>query len=223
MHFGKSLINIVAVLIGGLFIRYRVFNSNLQEAYDVFAVILLMFTMGNAATIFARATSHYLLIMEGVESAGILSKTIENTEDNEPEIEMSQEDKATPLRGRVQLENVSFTYSSVEEAEGGRRRALSGVSVEFAEGEVSSICGESGSGKSTVLQLMEKFYSPGEGRVLIDGRDLAEMENEWLRRQIGYVAQQPVLFDCSIRENIVMGVEGVPEEEIIRVLFQNNA
>lgn len=69
----------------------------------------------------------------------------------------------------------------------------------------SGLVGESGCGKSTVLQLIMRFYDPDEGRVLLDGCDLRILDLVWLRQQIGYVGQEPVLFATSIKENLLFG------------------
>ena len=74
--------------------------------------------------------------------------------------------------------------------------------------------GDSGCGKSTIFQLMMRFYDPTEGRVTLDGVDLRELDVGWLRNQIGYVGQEPVLFATSIRENLLFGRDGATAEEI---------
>jgi ATP-binding cassette, subfamily B (MDR/TAP), member 1 len=67
----------------------------------------------------------------------------------------------------------------------------------------SALVGESGCGKSTIAQLLLRFYDPDEGEILIDGRNLREYDLSWLRKEIGYVGQEPVLFATSIRENLL--------------------
>lgn len=74
-------------------------------------------------------------------------------------------------------------------------------------GEVVALVGPSGGGKSTIIRLLERFYLPSSGRVLIDGRDLGMYDPKWLRRHMALVSQEPVLFARSIRDNIVYGLE----------------
>jgi ABC-type multidrug transport system fused ATPase/permease subunit len=74
-------------------------------------------------------------------------------------------------------------------------------------GEVVALVGPSGGGKSTIIKLLERFYLPSAGRVLVDGRDLGLYDPKWLRRHIALVSQEPVLFARSIRDNIVYGLE----------------
>ena len=78
----------------------------------------------------------------------------------------------------------------------------------------TGLVGESGCGKSTTLQLIMRFYDPDEGRVLLDGHDLRTLDLNWLRQQIGYVGQEPVLFATSIKENLLFGNENATEKDI---------
>ena len=82
-----------------------------------------------------------------------------------------------------------------------------------------ALVGQSGAGKSTAVALIERFYDPSFGAILLDGIDLCELNIAWLRRQIGVVSQEPVLFDMSIRDNISYGANfrDISEEEIVEV------
>jgi subfamily B ATP-binding cassette protein HlyB/CyaB len=92
---------------------------------------------------------------------------------------------------------------------------LKNVSLEVAAGEVIGIVGRSGSGKSTLSKLIQRMYVPESGRVLIDGVDLAMVDAAWLRRQIGVVLQENVLFRRTVRENIALADPGMPMEQVI--------
>jgi ATP-binding cassette, subfamily B (MDR/TAP), member 1 len=81
---------------------------------------------------------------------------------------------------------------------------LNNLSIEFDVNN-TALVGESGCGKSTILQLIMRFYDPDEGAILLDGVDLRELDLVWLRNQIGYVGQEPVLFATTIRENLKLG------------------
>jgi ATP-binding cassette, subfamily B (MDR/TAP), member 1 len=83
--------------------------------------------------------------------------------------------------------------------------------VKIEKGKKTSFVGESGSGKSTCLQLIERFYDVDSGEVLLDGKNLKELDLEWLRENIGYVGQEPVLFATSIRENLRYGKKDATE------------
>ena len=87
------------------------------------------------------------------------------------------------------------------------------MSIEF-DIQKSALVGESGSGKSTILQLIMRFYDPDEGRITLDGYDLRDLDLKWLRSNIGYVGQEPVLFATSIRENLLFAKDNATEEEM---------
>jgi subfamily B ATP-binding cassette protein HlyB/CyaB len=113
------------------------------------------------------------------------------------------------IEGRVSFERVTFRYGP------DRPEALKNVSLEVAAGEVIGIVGRSGSGKSTLARLLQRLYVPEGGRVRIDGVDLALVDPSWLRRQVGVVLQENVLFNRSVRDNIAMTDPGLPMEPIV--------
>lgn len=87
----------------------------------------------------------------------------------------------------------------------------------------TAFVGESGCGKSTIFQLMMRFYDPDEGRITLDGTDLRDLNLYWLREQIGYVGQEPVLFATTLRENLLFGKEEATQEEIDSALKKAEA
>ncbi len=113
------------------------------------------------------------------------------------------------LKGSVELDNVSFRYRP------GMPEVLSGVSLVVQPGEVIGIVGRSGSGKSTLTKLIQRLYVPERGRVLVDGVDLAMVDVSSLRRQIGVVLQDNILFNRTLRENIALVDPGAPLEAVI--------
>ncbi|MGL4407501.1 type I secretion system permease/ATPase [Zoogloea sp.] len=115
-----------------------------------------------------------------------------------------------PLAGRITLEDVVFRYR----ADG--PEILKGVKLDIRPGEVIGIVGRSGSGKSTLTKLVQRLYVPERGRVMVDGMDLALAEASSLRRQIGVVLQENVLFNRSIRDNIALADPGAPLEAVIQ-------
>ena len=98
-------------------------------------------------------------------------------------------------------------------------KVLRGLSVSVSPGETLALVGSSGSGKSTLVSLIERFYSPTVGMITLDGEDISGLDLKWLRSHIGYVQQEPVLFDANIADNIRYGdlVRDVPDEEIMEV------
>ncbi|MGN5421762.1 ATP-binding cassette domain-containing protein, partial [Neisseria meningitidis] len=113
------------------------------------------------------------------------------------------------IRGEITFEHVDFRYK----ADG--RLILQDLNLRIRAGEVLGIVGRSGSGKSTLTKLVQRLYVPEQGRVLVDGNDLALAAPAWLRRQVGVVLQENVLLNRSIRDNIALTDTGMPLERII--------
>ena len=114
-----------------------------------------------------------------------------------------------PLEGAIEFDRVTFRYSL------GAQPVLRDVSLKIPAGQVVGIVGPSGSGKSTIAKLVQRLYQPEAGRVLIDDIDAAMLEPSWLRRQIGVVLQENILFNRSVRENIALADPAMPIEQVI--------
>jgi ATP-binding cassette, subfamily B, bacterial HlyB/CyaB len=114
-----------------------------------------------------------------------------------------------PVEGRITFDKVRFRYRT------DAPEALRGVSLEVAAGEMIGIVGPSGSGKSTLTRLVQRLYVPEQGRVLVDGVDLSLVDASWLRRQIGVVLQDNILFNRSVRDNIALANPALPMERVI--------
>jgi subfamily B ATP-binding cassette protein HlyB/CyaB len=113
------------------------------------------------------------------------------------------------ITGRIQFDQVRFRYR-IDGPE-----VLRGVSIDIPPGQVLGIVGSSGSGKSTLAKLAQRLYVPESGRVLVDGCDLAMVEPSWLRRQVGVVPQESMLFNCSVRDNIALTEPGMALERVV--------
>ncbi len=113
------------------------------------------------------------------------------------------------IRGEVAFEHVTFRYR----IDGSQ--ILHDVSFKVDPGQVVGIVGPSGSGKSTLAKLIQRLYVPESGRVLVDGTDLVMVDPAWLRRQVGVVLQENVLFNRSVRDNIALAEPGLPIEQVI--------
>ncbi|MCB0004348.1 MAG: ABC transporter ATP-binding protein, partial [Anaerolineae bacterium] len=113
------------------------------------------------------------------------------------------------VQGRVAFENVTFRYFS------GGDPVLSDVSFEAEPGQTVALLGATGSGKTTIINLIPRFYDPSEGKVLIDGHDIREVQLESLRSQIGIVLQETTLFTGTIRDNIAFGKPDATQDEVV--------
>lgn len=118
-------------------------------------------------------------------------------------------ERPAEVHGQLKMENIKHIYPSRPEV-----TVLDGVSLDFAAGKVTALVGASGSGKSTIVGIIERFYDPVQGSVFLDGRDISTLNVGWLRRQIGVVGQEPVLFAGSILENIRHGLIGLAGEHL---------
>lgn len=127
--------------------------------------------------------------------------------------ESNEQDKAKvplpPIIGAVQFDNLSFAFSP------GTAPVLSDVCLKVKPGTFVGIVGQSGSGKSTLMKLLPRLYSPNQGRILIDGYDIDKVELYSLRRQIGIVPQDPLLFSGSVSDNIALTQPDASSEEIV--------
>ena len=112
-----------------------------------------------------------------------------------------------PLHGDIRFEHVSFAYKQGE-------KVLSDFNLDVRQGETIALVGETGAGKSTIVNLVCRFYEPTEGRILIDGKDYRERSQLWLQSHLGYVLQAPHLFSGTIRDNIAFGRPDAAEEAI---------
>ena len=117
-----------------------------------------------------------------------------------------------PLRGDIEFRDVTFHYPDGEE------NVLEHFSLKIPFGTHLAIVGETGAGKSTLVNLVCRFFEPTEGEILIDGRDARERSQLWLHSAIGYVLQTPHLFSGTVRENLLMGRENATQEEIREAL-----
>lgn len=115
--------------------------------------------------------------------------------------------KPETCRGSITFENVRFNYPSRPDVQ-----ILKGLSTTFEANETTALVGASGSGKSSTISLIERFYDPLSGVVKLDGRDIRTLNVKWLRTQIGLVSQEPVLFGMTILKNIETGLINTPHE-----------
>lgn len=114
-----------------------------------------------------------------------------------------------PVKGRVKFENISFSYDEL-------RPVLSNINFEVMHTETVALVGLSGAGKTTIINLLSRFYEPTSGKIAIDGIDIREVTLASLRSQIGLVTQELVLFNDTIQNNIAYGQEEISQEEIIK-------
>ncbi|KAL2475095.1 ABC transporter B family member 9 [Abeliophyllum distichum] len=122
------------------------------------------------------------------------------------------------IKGEIELKDVYFTYPARPEVQ-----IFSGFTLHVLSGKTAALVGQSGSGKSTVISLLERFYDPEAGEVIIDGVNLKKFKLKWIRGKMGLVSQEPILFATTLKENILYGKEDASDEEIRTALELANA
>jgi ATP-binding cassette subfamily B (MDR/TAP) protein 1 len=154
---------------------------------------------------------YLLAVTHGRGAAAKLFDTI----DRVPDIDSADPNglKLDDVHGEIILEGVKFSYPSRPSVE-----VVKGLDITFQAGKTAALVGASGSGKSTIVALVERFYDPTAGVVKLDGHDLKELNLKWLRSQIGLVSQEPSLFATTIKNNVGDGLigtkyENAPQEE----------
>ncbi|KAI7815643.1 ABC subfamily B member 5, partial [Rhyzopertha dominica] len=140
--------------------------------------------------------------------------------DNIPVINKSKGvgDRPEKIEGNIVFQDVHFHYPSRATVQ-----ILNGLNLTIKAGETVALVGSSGCGKSTCLQLIQRFYDPLSGSVSLDGKNLKNLDLEWLRQHIGVVSQEPVLFATTIGENIRYGYKSATQEDIERAAVKANA
>ncbi|XP_052577067.1 multidrug resistance protein 2 isoform X2 [Peromyscus californicus insignis] len=174
------------------------------------AVVFGAMAAGNASSFapdYAKAkvsASHVITIMEKI-----------------PEIDSYSPEGLQPntLEGNVKFNEVVFNYPTRPDI-----LVLQGLNLEVKKGQTLALVGSSGCGKSTVVQLLERFYDPMAGTVFLDGKEIKQLNVQWLRAHLGIVSQEPILFDRSIAENIAYGDNSrvVSQDEIVRAAKEAN-
>ena len=122
------------------------------------------------------------------------------------------------VSGEVEFDHVEFVYPSRPDS-----IILSDFCLKVPAGKTVALVGGSGSGKSTVISLLQRFYDPLGGEIRLDGVPIQRLQLKWLRSQMGLVSQEPALFATSIKENILFGREDASEEEVVEAAKASNA
>jgi len=188
----------LAMWFGGWLIANGVQNGRSGKTYTAGDVIAVMFAQLIGAFSLGQLSGPLTAISKGRAAAASVLKNIRLAS----KIDSLSEDGQRPnqVSGNISFRNVKFRYPARPEVQ-----ILKDFTLDVLAGQTVALVGESGCGKSTTMQLLVRFYDPEAGRVTLDGVDLTSLNVRWLRRQIGLVSQEPVLFNFSIRDNIRHG------------------
>jgi ATP-binding cassette subfamily B (MDR/TAP) protein 1 len=179
-------------------------------------ITVLMALMISAVSL-ARAAPHLRAFGEAIAAAENIFKIIDRPS---PATLDGEAPSPNDIRGELKFRDVKHIYPSRPGT-----TVLENFNLIVPAGKVTALVGSSGSGKSTIVGLVERFYSPVHGQIFLDGLNIQTLDLKWLRRQISLVGQEPVLFNCSIRQNIEHGLigtnfENAAEEKRLEVVIQ---
>jgi ATP-binding cassette subfamily B (MDR/TAP) protein 1 len=179
----------------------------LEKGYTGAKVMNVIFAVLTGSLALGQASPSIKAFAGGQAAAYKMFETISRT----PEIDAYNTSgrKLDDIRGDVEFRDVYFSYPTRPD-----EKIFRGFSLTIPSGTTVALVGQSGSGKSTVISLIERFYDPEAGDVLIDGVNLKEFQLRWIRSKIGLVSQEPVLFAASIKENIAYGKDNATDQEI---------
>ncbi|XP_075009996.1 bile salt export pump [Calonectris borealis] len=187
-----------------------------EEEYSPGTLLQVFFGVLVGALNLGQASPCLEAFATGRGAAANIFETI----DKKPTIDCMSEDgyKLDKVRGEIEFHNVTFHYPSRPDV-----KILDNLNMIIKAGETTAFVGASGAGKSTTIQLIQRFYDPTDGMITLDGHDIRSLNIQWLRSQIGIVEQEPVLFATTIAENIRYGQDEATMEDIIKAAKQANA
>lgn len=205
MQFSTDFLYLLIILVGGLFL----FHGRIDAGeFTAFILYINMFL-----TPIQRFVTLFQQFQEGMTGFARFHEVMEEGAEIDTGTEVIED-----IRGDITFDNVTFSYDS----ESGEKPVIKNLNLEIRAGETVALVGPSGGGKTTMCNLIPRFYNISSGRILIDGRDTREITLESLRSHIGTVSQSVFLFDGSVRENIAYGSDGASNEEIEKAARRAN-
>ena len=205
MQFLTDLLYLVIILVGGIFLIMGEIDSGEFTAFMLF--------VSSFINPINRFVALFEQLQEGMSGFSRFCDILaEPDEVDEGEIEI------TDIKGDLVFDNVSFGYGDTD----GVENVISSLNLRVEAGKMLALVGPSGGGKSTLCNLIPRFYNVSDGRITIDGVDTKNITLKSLRRNIGIVSQTVFLFDGTIRENIAYGADDATEEEIIAAAKKAN-
>jgi ATP-binding cassette subfamily B (MDR/TAP) protein 1 len=198
----------LAVGYGSYLISSQSVNENNQKIFGSGDVITVLFSIIFGCLSLGQATPYIRAIYEAM----IAASDFFNLMNRKPKIDLSrstEKPNKDTIMGTLTFNNVTFAYPSNIE-----KQILKNFNYVFQPYKKTAIVGESGCGKSTILSLIERFYDTQQGIISIDNHDIKSLDLKYWRSLIGYVPQEPVLFNTSIKNNIIFGRNGITEDDI---------
>ncbi|CAG5131707.1 unnamed protein product, partial [Candidula unifasciata] len=191
-------------------------NSNGSQGLSPGGVFSIFFCVMIGSFALGGASPHITSILTAKGAGGTVFSIIKD----EPPIDSSDPTGLKPaqVQGYIQFKDIEFAYPTRKDV-----KVLKGFNLDIQPGQTVALVGSSGCGKSTIINLIQRFYDPDHGKILLDGVDLKELNIHWLRGNIGIVSQEPILFGISIAKNIALGRPGISMQEIQAAAKMANA
>ncbi|XP_039380536.1 ATP-dependent translocase ABCB1-like isoform X2 [Mauremys reevesii] len=187
-----------------------------KENYDIGRVLIVVFCLLRGSFYLIQGFPH----LECVASARGAAYEVYKVISKHRLLDSSAKEGHRPdkLKGEIEFKNIHFSYPSRPDV-----KILKGLNLKVQSGKTIALVGSSGCGKSTAIQLLQRFYDPVQGEITLDGRDIRTLNIKWLRERICVVSQEPILFATTIAENIRCGREGITDSEIEKAAKEANA
>ena len=182
--------------------------------YGVSAGILVSF-ISYAAT-FYNPVNFFANLSDSYENAIASAEKILDIIDAEPEHDFGDYKDAEPLQGKIEFKNVNFSFDR-------SKKVLSNINLTIEPGDIVGIVGTTGSGKSTLINLIMRYYDDYEGEIFVDGKNIKDIDMSYFRSQIGFVQQEPLMFRDSVFNNIAYGCGEVHVEQVLHAAQIANA
>jgi ATP-binding cassette, subfamily B (MDR/TAP), member 1 len=191
----------------------------LQGAIGVNDIVTVLLAVMLGGVSLGHVAPHIQAIMTAKAAAQKVFTVINRESTADPMSESGE--RLTHVEGKIELQGITHVYPSRPEV-----TVMENFNLTIPAGKVTALCGESGCGKSTIIGLLERFYHPVQGKILLDGQDIDTLNLKWLRQQMSLVSQEPVLFKTTIFDNIAYGLDETSKptsEETRRKLVQTAA
>ncbi|KAJ5913929.1 hypothetical protein N7504_002812 [Penicillium tannophilum] len=177
------------------------------------ALITILLAILTGAFTFGNIAPNFQAFATGVAATGKILATVSRESPLDPS--SATGNKLQDVYGTIELRDIRHVYPSRPDV-----LTLDGINLVFPAGKTTAIVGASGCGKSTLAGLIERFYEPIDGEILLDGHDITSLNLQWLRQQIAIVTQQPTLFATTVFENIRFGLIGTEHEQAPHVVVE---
>jgi ATP-binding cassette subfamily B protein/subfamily B ATP-binding cassette protein MsbA len=204
MHFLTSIGMVIVLWVGA-----RQLMEGRIQAGDLTAFLLLL-------KFFYDPIESLHQLNQILQSGRAAGERVFDILDAEPEADTLGGREMPTISGHVRYENVSFSYA-------GKTPTVTGVNLEARAGQTIALVGPTGAGKSTLINLLTRFYEYDQGTITIDGTPVHELNKNWLRSRIGYVTQEAFLFNGTVRDNLIIGRRDATDEQLWAALESANA